>query len=237
MYRPSCKRSDTPCGSRSRSDGSPPQSPEERKRHVATRLMRPVILKNPTGPFAWTLLDKAVLLRLVGGSEVMYECPDQSAAPGSRRTWSWQTKRILAGRSASICGSGRSGGRDPAAIRPGREPQAARPARLTPTRLQPRDLQTTQHRRAMRHQAQTMARRGHPLRQGRHQLPGRAAPRRHLHPVGQETQKRRRVLSPRPPKRQPARKASRPQVPLSARATSQARLPLERFVHHTIQVR
>ncbi len=91
------------------------------------------------------------------------ECPDRSAGrPAADRTG---------------CGSGRQGvfvpgdPQSPAAARdPGRDPPASR---------------------TLHHQAQAMARPGHPLRQDRHHLPRRTPPRSHLHLVGQMIRKKR----------------------------------------------
>ncbi|GAA2661908.1 helix-turn-helix transcriptional regulator [Streptomyces vastus] len=51
----------------------PPRSPDERDRHVVTRLERAKILDDPVTPVVWTLLDEAVLRRPVGGQDVMAE--------------------------------------------------------------------------------------------------------------------------------------------------------------------
>ncbi|MFK4066775.1 transposase [Streptomyces sp. NPDC029674] len=79
----------------------------------------------------------------------------------------------------------------PAAPRPGRQPQTSRQPRWQTTGIRPRGLQTTEHRRAVHQQAQTVARPGHPLRQDRHHLPRRTPPRRHLHLVSEVTRRKR----------------------------------------------
>ncbi|MFG2137227.1 helix-turn-helix domain-containing protein [Streptomyces sp. NPDC048650] len=51
----------------------PPRSDKERDRHVVTRLERSKILADPATPVVWALLDQSVLLRPVGGPDVMAE--------------------------------------------------------------------------------------------------------------------------------------------------------------------
>lgn len=60
-------------------------------------------------------------------------------------------------------------------------PLSARPSRRPPTRLRPRGLQATEHRRTLHQRPQAVAGPGHTNRQTRHRPSGRAPPRQHPH--------------------------------------------------------
>ncbi|MFJ4962869.1 Scr1 family TA system antitoxin-like transcriptional regulator [Streptomyces sp. NPDC088729] len=51
----------------------PPLSPEECDKAVVARLERAQILRAPTSPVVWALLDEAALRRPIGGSSIMAE--------------------------------------------------------------------------------------------------------------------------------------------------------------------
>ncbi|TMU98434.1 transposase [Streptomyces sp. DASNCL29] len=63
---------------------------------------------------------------------------------------------------------------------PARTPATTRQPGRQATSVRPRDLQTAQHRGAMHHPPEAVARHRHPLREDRDHLPGRTSHRRHL---------------------------------------------------------
>ncbi|MFJ1778513.1 helix-turn-helix domain-containing protein [Streptomyces anulatus] len=58
----------------------PSMSPAERDKAVVARLNRAQILKNPTTPVVWAVLDEAVLRRPIGGATAMAEQIDHIVA-------------------------------------------------------------------------------------------------------------------------------------------------------------